>query len=492
MIDFEKIGKRIAEERKYIHKISQEKMAEDLGMYQSDISNMEKAKKGSGITDLYKLGLIADYFSVPLETLLFGREDKNMLKYEGSKMQLKQSKKKLTKTQKTVMSRLAGTDIDNLPLIKFECGPYLLLTLIEEQAVYGSNSRIENNRIINPEFALRKPHTYVFFGGEVIAAMTADITSVMQHVFQPSLQQLQEMIQFDVFDVIDVWRTLNPYWALWQFSEEDGPEAKEYKTKMYQRMDEIRASGQDRIVYYVESIFVREDCRRKGICRMYIDMLNQLSGDDPIIWMNMEPTAGAELNQEYGYFPHYTAADIGQLNMNASIAEHLGFTVDSDTWHRQSEVTDAEGNVHIETVLVRKCAYYLPEAVRQVVKNDGDLVALGRAKQKVMQAENDDQTGGIVDIRNGIRDGFRIQEWKVTDGGEITFTYAAEAIDREETYRFGFSRRSPIDCGIDHDGQMETYEFLDDAMDSEYFDMYMALLGLLESGRPENDRQSDL
>ena len=180
MIDFEKIGKRIAEERKYIHKISQEKMAE--------------AKKGSGITDLYKLGLIADYFSMPLETLLFGREDKNMLKYEGSKMQLKQSKKKLTKTQKIVMSRLAGTDIDNLPLIKFECGPYLLLTLIEEQAVYGSNSRIENNRIINPEFALRKPHTYVFFGGEVIAAMTADITSVMQHVFQPSLQQLQQTL----------------------------------------------------------------------------------------------------------------------------------------------------------------------------------------------------------------------------------------------------------------------------------------------------------
>jgi hypothetical protein len=155
-------------------------------------------------------------------------------------------------------------------------------------------------------------------------------------------------------------------------------------------------------------------------------------------------------------------------------------------------VIDADGNVNIETVLVRKCAYYLPDVVRQVLKNDGDLVALGRAKQKIMQAENDDQTGGIVDIRNGIRDGFRIQEWKVTDGGEITFTYAAEAIDREETYRFGFSRRSPIDCGIDHDRQMETYEFLDDAMDSEHFDMYMALLGLLESGRPENDRQSDL
>ena len=95
-------------------------------------------------------------------------------------------------------------------------------------------------------------------------------------------------------------------------------------------------------------------------------------------------------------------------------------------------------------------------------------------------------------MRNGIRDGFRIQEWKVADGGDVTYTYAAEAIDREDTYRFGFSRRSALDCGIDHLGQIETYDYLDDAMDSEHFDMYMALLGLLESGRPENDRQSDL
>ncbi len=36
MIDFEKIGKRILEERKYLHRISQEKMALDLGMYQAD------------------------------------------------------------------------------------------------------------------------------------------------------------------------------------------------------------------------------------------------------------------------------------------------------------------------------------------------------------------------------------------------------------------------------------------------------------------------
>ena len=56
-------------------------MAEDLNMYQADISNMEKAKPGSGIGDLQKLDLIAGYLNIPLETLIFGREDRNMLKY---------------------------------------------------------------------------------------------------------------------------------------------------------------------------------------------------------------------------------------------------------------------------------------------------------------------------------------------------------------------------------------------------------------------------
>ena len=81
MIDLDIIGRRIKEQRKYFLKISQEHMAEDLNMYQADISNMEKAKPGSGIGDLQKLDLIAGYLNIPLETLIIGREDRNMLKY---------------------------------------------------------------------------------------------------------------------------------------------------------------------------------------------------------------------------------------------------------------------------------------------------------------------------------------------------------------------------------------------------------------------------
>ena len=74
------IGKRIQEQRKYIKHVSQERMADDLCMYQADISNLEKGKKGSGIMDLEKLIRLSEYLSVSLEFLIFGMKN-NMTQY---------------------------------------------------------------------------------------------------------------------------------------------------------------------------------------------------------------------------------------------------------------------------------------------------------------------------------------------------------------------------------------------------------------------------
>ena len=142
MIDFDKIGKRILEERKYIRRISQEKMAEDLGMYQADISNIEKAKNGSGITDLTKLDLIADYFDMPLETLLFGRRQDQMEKYYGSTMQIKEYTKKKTKKHEAILRNLLGASNDEEldgaldRILTFECGPYRIYVAHEFQFIY--------------------------------------------------------------------------------------------------------------------------------------------------------------------------------------------------------------------------------------------------------------------------------------------------------------------------------------------------------------------
>ncbi len=77
MLDYDVIASRIREQRKYIRRISQRKMAEELNMYQSDLSNLENNKPGSGIKDLAKFEMIASYLNVSLSYLLFGDEENN-------------------------------------------------------------------------------------------------------------------------------------------------------------------------------------------------------------------------------------------------------------------------------------------------------------------------------------------------------------------------------------------------------------------------------
>lgn len=77
MLDYDVIASRIREQRKMIRKISQKKMAEELNMYQPDLSDLENNKPGCGIKDLAKLELIAGYLNVSLSYLLFGDEEES-------------------------------------------------------------------------------------------------------------------------------------------------------------------------------------------------------------------------------------------------------------------------------------------------------------------------------------------------------------------------------------------------------------------------------
>lgn len=468
MIDYEKIGQRITEQRKYIRRMSQERLAEELGMYQADISNLEKAKKGSGITDLSKLDFIADYFEISLENLLFGKGAKDMPKYSGAKMALNPVKK-IKRAHRDILSKLTGNESEKISGLSFECGPYSIYVLEEHQITLGGNTAEIEGQIQQPGFVLPKLHLYVVCNDEVACVAVASVTSAMQHVYQPALLQLQQSIQSDVLDVTDVLRTLNPYWALYMFSDE---KQDEYSQLMYQRMDAIRNLGSMGVLY-IESIYVREDYRQLGLFRLCIDVLRKTCGDC-IMWLNMEPTAGAELTDEYSYFPNYTVSELGQISLNASIAERVGFTIDPDTWRRQAEVIDASGAVHTEIVRIRKCAYYLPASVQELLKDDGDLVAMGRALQKIQQADDEDTT--TVDFREGEKEGYVIVEWieRVISGpnrGRSVCCYAAYCREDPEKHKFGVSARSAIDNGINHKGQIEEYDYLDDAVNSEYFDL---------------------
>lgn len=71
-IDFDELGYRIRYQRKYVKKIPQRKMAEDLGLYQPDLSNMENNNPKCRLNDLALLEQIARYLGVSIHYLLFG------------------------------------------------------------------------------------------------------------------------------------------------------------------------------------------------------------------------------------------------------------------------------------------------------------------------------------------------------------------------------------------------------------------------------------
>ena len=488
MIDYEKIGRRIYEERKFIRRISQEKMAEDLGMYQADISNLEKAKKSSGITDLNKLQIIADYFSLPIENLLFGSSaEAHMVNYEGSKMELRileRSKQKIKNTkQKTILQKLLDTDPTKALSFTFECGPYTTYIFVEDLTELQGVD--DNGNMITK--ALPRWHCYTFFNDMCIANMLVDQASVFQLVNFKEAAWLQKMIQFDVLDTVDAQRTLNPYIILRQYADNKGDE-KRNEDLMFERMDALRPVW-GKFVFFVESIYVMEDCRQHGICRMLLDILHKAG--DPVIWINMEPTSGAELSNERGYIPSYTQTEISQLTLNAVIAEKLGITVDPDTWHRQEEVIDPNGNKHLETVLIRKCAYYIPKDVWEIIKDDGDLVAIGRAKQKVYKSQHDELGAPeALDIyTNNRKNGQRMISMKQkTDNHGIVYIFAVKLPEDEHMW-FGVSKQNPVKEGIDID-MIERWDYLDDAEASPFMDTYL-MLAMYISGFDEYPEEKD-
>ncbi len=493
MIDFEKIGKRILEERKYLHRISQEKMAEDLGMYQADISNMEKAKNGSGITDLAKLDMIADYFDMPLETLLFGRRQDQMEKYYGTKMQLKESTKKRTRKHETILRKLMDISEENdneealNQVVSFECGPYIIYVAPELQIQYTGENPDEEN----PLNYIVKTHLYVVYQDEVIGCMTAYVTTVMQHVYQPAFERLKTFIWPDIFDLDETLQTLNPYWLLYQFSVNE-EEENDYQQKMMQRMDELREAGEDRIIFYVENSYVREDCRRNGIFRMMVDVLKK-QNPSSIIWLSLEPTSGAELSSEYTYHATYEASELGQINLNASTAEHLGFTIDSKTVVRQAERIEEDGEIVVETIPVRRTAYYLPKKIRNILNGDSEVLAYARARKRILVGE--DKKPSSIDVSQGAwkKYGF-IMSIKMVYSNETVYAFA-RGMDWKSHW-LGVSKENPAPTG-EFVETTEKYDTLKDAENSKYYlglKVAEQLLGTIYFGtvKPEDVQLDDL
>ena len=240
-INYVKIGKRIAEERKHFRKVSQEKMAEDIGMYQADISNLERAKDGSGIYDLKKLELVADYFGISIESLLFGTtEEAHMVSY-GHDLELKEYSAAKIKTpgQEKMLCKLIGSDVRKVQgWFAYEYGPLICYAMPKVQIDLTSKGCTEG-------FYILKYYLYLFYNDTCIANMVADETLMETVICYPKTKELSVIIQPDVLDPTDALRTLNPYIALESFADTDEERSK-YGEMRLERMEQLAPYLEDK------------------------------------------------------------------------------------------------------------------------------------------------------------------------------------------------------------------------------------------------------
>lgn len=389
------IGKRIQEQRKYIKRVSQEKMADDLFMYQADISNLEKGKKGSGIMDLEKLIRLSEYLSVSLEFLIFGSKN-NMIQYYKKKTAIDEGK--ANSKQIKVLASLTGRKDTDINPITYKSGPFTICIL---KSIFKSADfpmeLFENKDVTIIDLSVDRYQFFTFYDSDVISTMTVDKTTLLDNLVPDHINALSKIIYKKNLDVTDVLRHLNPFVPLVQFGEED--KQKEYINKANDRNMELSALGEDNPILYLENAYVKEEYRKNGIFTLNIDVLKMMF-ENAIIWLNMEPLDETEMNS--GNNPKHLTKDITQITLNNLIAEKLGFTIDPDLWG--IEVKD-DATQEIKKVRVRKCAYIIPEIYQQIIKEDDDLVEQGRIRQQLKQ-EN--------------------KEMKKTNEPKLTMTYEAD------------------------------------------------------------------
>ena len=465
----QQIGRRIAEQRGHIRRVSQGKMAEELGMYQADISNMEHAKKGSGVSDLYKLNDIARYFDIPLESLIFGTgSGQQVLPYDREKMSIERvpEKTRFDPHHKKALAVFSGQPEEKVRAERFRCGPYRLYNMLEVQ--YSVQGDPSGRPVV---FPLNRPHILVFYGTELAAMMTLSQANVRHFVYPPLFQKLQETVRGDVLDVSDPLRTFNPFIVLREFGQ-DAEQFTQLEEQIDQRSQALMRH-MEQPVLLIESVYVREDFRRRGLCRLMLDLLAFQYGEHTA-WLNMEPADRSELDGETDDYPAYTMAEVGQLHLNAMIAEKLGFTVDPDCWAREVETVTPEGTTEYRVLPVRKCAYRLSPQLRELTAEDGDLVEQGRAMQHLAQME--EESLGCTDLKTGTVDGRPAAELRTLQAGKVRYRFAVRRPDG--SCRLGVSVRS-VFSHPERSDFLEEYRCLEDAEQSEYREDFRLLLSQL-------------
>ena len=335
MIDTQAIAQRIRDGRRHRRRVTQEAFALELGINQSAVSDLENGKKGSGIYDLNRLKLLAQGLNMDLRYLVFGMGDDGLPRFTALNRFEAISTRRITKAHREHLERLSG-EIDwkkrLISAMEFStCRMYVL----------------ENES----ETSFQERLCVVIFDDRIVATAKAKAFRV------EALNEVRQLFEDEsVYELIE--RRMNPFESL--LTTADVETIERYTLEAEERHEALSVVDDEEVVV-IDGLFVEEKLREHGLSRLMINVL--ADSEMTSVWLSLKPVT--ELIETIEGVPRHSPANLGQMTLNASIAERLGLTIES-----MREPVEVNSKEETAVLPCHAWAYRLSPALKAITNED--------------------------------------------------------------------------------------------------------------------------
>ena len=335
MIDTQAIAQRIRDGRRHRRRVTQEAFALELGINQSAVSDLENGKKGSGIYDLNRLKLLAQGLNMDLRYLVFGMGDDGLPRFTALNRFEAISTRRITKAHREHLERLSGEiDWKKRLISAMEFSTYRMYVLENES-----------------ETSFQERLCVVIFDDRIDATAKAKAFRV------EALNEVRRLFEDEsVYELIE--RRMNPFESL--LTTADVETIERYTLEAEERHEALSVVDDEEVVV-IEALFVEAKLREHGLSRL---MINGLADSEMTsVWLSLKPMT--ELIETIEGVPRHSPANLGQMTLNASIAERLGLTIES-----MREPVEVNSKEETAVLPCHAWAYRLSPALKAITNED--------------------------------------------------------------------------------------------------------------------------
>ena len=335
MIDTQAIAQRIRDGRRHRRRVTQEAFALELGINQSAVSDLENGKKGSGIYDLNRLKLLAQGLNMDLRYLVFGMGDDGLPRFTALNRFEAISTRRITKAHREHLERLSGEiDWKKRLISAMEFSTYRMYVLENES-----------------ETSFQERLCVVIFDDRIVATAKAKAFRV------EALNEVRRLFEDEsVYELIE--RRMNPFESL--LTTADVETIERYTLEAEERHEALSVVDDEEVVV-IEALFVEAKLREHGLSRL---MINGLADSEMTsVWLSLKPVT--ELIETIEGVPRHSPANLGQMTLNASIAERLGLTIES-----MREPVEVNSKEETAVLPCHAWAYRLSPALKAITNED--------------------------------------------------------------------------------------------------------------------------